>query len=166
VSASRCRLLLALVAGLLVTVGPAEALFRPDSRGSQKIRLNNTSVTIIVPASAFDRRTGTAVVTVPRAITGEVHSSQPWTLRVRAESGQVPNRGGTDTKSCSDLAARGSGEPSFRPLSVTPTAVIVGDKTHGWEPIAIDLQLTAQVSADGDGDAAGAYNFSIRFDID
>ncbi len=155
------RLLLVFVAGLLVTVGPAEAQFRSHSNDSTRFRVSTTFVTIIVPASAFDRRTGIAVVTVPRAVMGSVHSNRPWTLRVSAESLEAQSRTGAATKSCSDLAIRGGNNAGFRPLSVTPTGLITGNKTYGWQPVAIDLQLTARLS-----DAGGAYSFSLKFDID
>jgi len=154
-------LLLALVAGLLVTAGPAEAQFRSQGNNSTKFRVDTTFVTIIVPASAFDRRTGIAVVTVPRAIMGTVHSNRPWTLKVRAESMDAQNRTGTESKPCSDLAIRGGNNAGFRPLSVTSTGLITGGKTYGWQPVAIDLQLTARLT-----DAGSAYTFRLQFDID
>lgn len=155
------RLLLALVAGLLVTAGPAEAQFRSHSNDSTKFRVSTTFVTIIVPATAFDRRTGIAVVTVPRAVMGTVHSNRPWTLKVRAESMDASSQTGTASKPCGDLAVRGGNNAGFQPLSVTPTGLTTGGKTYGWQPVAIDLQLTARLS-----DAGGAYSFSLKFDID
>jgi len=155
------RLLLVFVAGLLVTAVPAEAQFRSHSNDSTKFRVSTTFVTIIVPASAFDRRTGIAVVTVPRAVMGSVYSNRPWTLRVRAESLEARSRAGLESKAYSDLAIRGGNEAGFRPLSVTPTGVITGGKTSGWQPVAIDLQLTARLT-----DAGGAYAFRLKFDLD
>lgn len=160
-SGSRRRLLLAFVAGLLATVGPAEAQFRPQSKDSRKFRVSTTFVTIIVPASAFDRRTGIAVVTVPRAVMGSVYSNRPWTLRVRAESLEARSSAGLESKPYSDLAIRGGNDAGFRPLSVTPTSLVTGGKTAGWQPIAIDLQLTARLT-----DASSAYAFRLQFDLD
>lgn len=155
-----CRLLLACFAGLLVTSGPADGAFGSGGGGSQQFRTQNRFVTFTVPATAYNRATGIAVITIPRAVLGELHASKPWMLMVRAENMVANNRANTGAIPSHDLAIRASGEPGYRPLSTTPTRVLNGDKTNGWINVAMDLQFTARL-----GEPGGVYSFRLFFDF-
>lgn len=159
-SAASRRLLLALAAGLLVAVVPGGAQFRPNTRESRQFRSSTSFVTLTVPPSAYNRATGVAVVTVPRAVVGQVFASRPWALTVRAESAQASSRTGGATKPATDLAIRAGGEPAFQPLSTSPVPVLTGSRTGGWVNVALDLQLTARLT-----DVSGSYSFRLFFDF-
>lgn len=136
-----------------------EAQFR-SSRDTRQFRPTTTFVTITVPVSAYDRATGIAIVTVPRAVVGQVSSPRPWILMARVDSAQATNRTSAETKPSTDLAIRASGEPAFRPFSPAPMRVLNGSKTDGWINVAFDLQLTARLT-----DPSGSYTFRVSFDF-
>lgn len=155
------RLLLAFSAGLLAAAGPMGAQSRSSPRDTRQFRTTTTFVNITVPASAYDRAAGTAVVTLPRAVLGQLYAARPWTLSVRADRATFAGHAGTDAKSTSDLAIRVSGEPAFRPLSTRAVRVLAGNRTAGWIDVAIDLQLTVRLA-----DESGSHGFRLLFDFD
>jgi hypothetical protein len=154
------RLLLAFAAGLMVAGVPTGAQFRPNTRESRQFRPSTTYVTITVPASAYNRATGVAVITVPRAVVGQLFAARPWVLTARAESASAPNRVGGASKPSTDLAIRAAGEPGFHPLTTSAVPLLTGARTDSWINVALDLQLTARLT-----DISGSYNFRLYFDF-
>jgi hypothetical protein len=140
--------------------GLGATIARGQSRGTLQVRVHNSSVSITVPASAFDQASGQAVVTVPRAVLAEVHATRPWILRVRSDRAKFSTSSGNSDKPCTDLAIRATGLPGFRPLSTTAAPVLTGDKTQGWVDVSFDLRFTALLT-----DAAGTYTLNLLFDF-
>ncbi|HET7537252.1 MAG TPA: hypothetical protein VFJ90_12410 [Candidatus Didemnitutus sp.] len=154
------RLLLAFVAVLLVTAGPAGAQQRNNPRNLRQFRTATTFVTITVPATAYNTSTGVAVVTIPRAVLGQLYAAGPWTLTARADRANFSGPPDAEPKSTSDLAIRASGDPAYQPLSTAPVRVLNGTKTAGWINVAFDLQFTTRLT-----DASGSHNFRVLFDF-
>ncbi len=154
------RVLLVLAGGLLLAGVPANAQIRPDSQDPRYVRWSTRRVTIQVKPSDYDLNTGTATITIPRAIIGYVRPRRPWIMFVRADPHFELKQHGISEKPCSDLAIRWTnGLGGYRVLSSRAQVVALGADIRGRQEVAFDLVFTARLP-----DVAGEYSIELYFD--
>lgn len=155
------RVWCALAAGLMLLAIPADAQIRPSIRSPRRINWSTRRVNIEVKLSDYDIHSGTATVTVPRAIVGYVRDrSRPWIMFVRADPFFELKRHGMSTKPCSEMAIRfEQGNADYRQLSPRNQLAAYGGIPEGRDEVTFGIKFAAHPE-----DVAGEYSIELYFE--
>jgi len=142
---------------LALALAPLCALGNPPL---PNLQLVTSVVSINVPATAFNKSSGVALVTVSRGLVLQVTADASWKLQLRAPDPvfSVTGQKGTPTqKSVSDMSLRNTSGGQLIIPSASFVQIGNGGNTHGPQELSFDVLLNATTA-----DSPGLYTTTLE----